>query len=398
MSLTPATKRALNSLVEEHMTSVIRDSITMQRHTKRPRRTLHSSSVNLALACLQRSTASVTNTPLVSKQTNNNVDLNSLLSCEIPIPPPVEIGLTLHWLAVDGVQPTSLLNPQEEQMKSVRDRRETLDDESRDSSSIALRQLLPRLVSDELQLYFSRITHALSSHPEAAISRLANDSGIQELVPFFTRFITRTIHQNMNNSEQCRLIVQCIDALIRNRNIHLELHLDQLLPSILTCIVAKRIGSVGDNHWLLRDEASQVLVRTCALFGEKYGNLRGKVIQTLCKALELQGEGDELGRWYGGIVGLTMFGRSAVESFVLPLLEIWVTWETALKVSDGEILFGLERCQDAFLFAMSVYFKGMNSLESSKLLDYEKISEVFGNQVIPLLQLNASSDYATCFV
>lgn len=329
------------------MTSVIRDSITMQRHTKRPRRILHSSSVNLALACLQKSTPSVTNTPLVSKNQTNNVDLNALLSCEIPIPPPNEIGMTLHWLAVDGVQPTSLLNPQEEQINSVRGRRETLD-ESRDSSSIALRQLLPRLVSDELQLYFSRITHALSSHPEAAISRLANDSGIQELVPFFTRYITRTIHQNMNNSEQCRLMIHSIDALIRNRNIHLELHLDQLLPSILTCIVAKRIGSVGDNHWLLRDEASQVLVRTCSLFGEKYGNLRGKVIQTLCKALERQGDG-ELGRWYGGIVGLTMFGRSAVESFVLPLMDVWVTWEKALKEKDGEILFGLERCQDAFL-------------------------------------------------
>lgn len=349
MSLKPATKRALNNLVEEHMTSVIRDSITMQRHTKRPRRILHSSSVNLALACLQRRNSSVTNTPLVSKQTKN-VDLNALLSCEIPIPPPSEIGMTLHWLAVDGVQPSSFLNPQEEQNYSVRNRRETLDESFRDSSSIALRQLLPRLVSDELQLYFSRITHALASHPEVAISRLANDAGIQELVPFFTRYITRTIHQSMNNSEQCRIMIHCIDALVRNRNIHLELHLDQLLPSILTCIVAKRIGSLDDNHWLLRDEASEVLVRTCSLFGEKYGNLRSKVIQTLCRALNLQSGGDgELGKWYGGIVGLTMFGRSVVESFVLPLVEIWVTWEKALKEKDDEIVFGLERCQDALL-------------------------------------------------
>jgi len=72
-------------------------------------------------------------------------------------------------------------------------------------------------------------------------------------------------------------MINCIDALIRNRNIHLELHLDQLLPRIITCIVAKQIGSTGEIHWLLRDEASDVLVRTCALFGEKYGNLRGVV-------------------------------------------------------------------------------------------------------------------------
>lgn len=388
MSLKPATQRALNSLVEEHMTSVVRDSITMQRHTKRPRKTLHSDSVNLALACLQRSTASITNTPLISKHTKN-VNLNALLSSEMPIPPPKEIGLTLHWLAVDGVQTSSQLSAQEEEQKvMVASRAESVDEGP--DASIALRQLLPRLVSDELQLYFSRITHALASHPEAAISRLANDSGIQELIPFFTRYIIRTIHQNMNNTEQCRLMIHCIDALIRNRNVQLELHLDQILPSILTCIVAKRIGSRGENHWLLRDEASEVLVRTCALFGEKYGNLRGKVIQTLCKALELQG--DELGRWYGGIVGITMFGRSAVESFVLPLVEYWFVWEKALKDSHGEMRFGLERCQDALLCAMAVYYKGTNMSKSPRL-DQSKLSQVFGDQLVPV-QASLHSDYA----
>ena len=342
----PGSKKTLNGLVEEHMTSLVRDSITMQRRSKRGRRTLHSSSINLALVCLQKTAASTTNTPLVSTQTKN-VDLNALLTSEIPIPPPSEVGMTLHWLAVDGVQPISLLNPQDEH---VVNRRRSKDlDESQDST-IALRQLLPRLVSDELQLYFTRITHALATHPEAAISRLANDTGIQELIPFFTRYITLTIHQTINDTEQCRLMIHCIDALIRNRNIHLELHLDQLLPSILTCIVASRIGSIGENHWLLRDEASDVLVRTCALFGEKYGNLRGKVIQTLCKALELKG--NELGRWYGGIVGITKFGAKTVDAFILPLVGHWDALEKTLEESSGESCFAVQRCQDALLVSL----------------------------------------------
>jgi len=349
----PGAKKILNSLVEEHMTSVVRDSITMQRNTKRPRRTLHSSSINLALACLQKRNASTTNTPIVSKE-SKKIDLNALLTSEISMPPPTEIGMTLHWLAVDGVQPTSALNPHDDDddhahahAHAAIQRKRTSTSNDASDSSIALRQLWPRLVSDELQLYFTRITHALSAHPDAAITRLANDTGIQELIPFFTRYITLTIHQNINNTHQCRLMIHCIDALIRNRNVHLELHLDQILPSVLTCIVARRIGSPGENHWLLRDEASDVLVRTCALFGDKYGNLRGKVIQTLCKALELQG--DELGRWYGGIVGITKFGAKTVDAFILPLVGHWNVWEGALEKTSGEVRFGLQRCQDALL-------------------------------------------------
>ena len=331
------------------MTSVVRDSITMQRNTKRPRHTaLTSSSVNLALACLQKTRPSVTNTPIISNDTKK-VDLNALLSNEIPIPPPTEIGMTIHWLAVEGVQPTSTLNPQDEhEALAIQRQRQRASEEGNDSS-IALRQLLPRLVSDELQLYFTRITHALSVHPEAAIARLANDTGIQELIPFFTRYITLTIHQNINNTQQCRLMIHCVDALIRNRNVHLELHLDQILPRVLTCIVARKIGSEGENHWLLRDEASDVIARICTLFGQKYGNLRGKVIQTLYKALELQGSDLDLGRWYGGIVGITKFGAKAVDAFILPLVGYWHIWDEVLEGKDGESRFELQRCQDALL-------------------------------------------------
>jgi hypothetical protein len=49
-------------------------------------------------------------------------------------------------------------------------------------------------------------------------------------------------------------------------------------------------------------------------------------------------------------------------------------------------------------YAMAVYLRGMNTVEQSKLLDSHKISEVFGDQLIPLQINNTSSDYATCFI
>lgn len=40
--------------------------------------------------------------------------------------------------------------------------------------------------------------------------------------------------------------------------------LHQLLPALITCVVAKRLSSLpSDNHWALRSEAAQVLLQAC---------------------------------------------------------------------------------------------------------------------------------------
>ncbi len=207
--------------------------------------------------------------------------------------------------------------------------------------------------------------------------------------------------------------------------------------------MARRLGADGENHWLLRDEASDVIVRVCALFGDKYGNLRGKVIQTLCKALQLQhidgigavdvatttttataattttttttssgstrgdpsvGDND-LGRWYGGIVGITKFGPKTVDAFILPLVGHWGIWEKVLEDSSSkstahvsqEVRFALQRCQDALLQAMAVFLGSVAEKEQSKRIDGEKLFHVFGDRLVPL-QTNVISEYSTCFI
>ena len=413
----PISKKTLNNLVEEHVTAVVRDSMIMQRHCKRSRNNpIHSSSVKLALTCLQRTAPSITNTPITTNS-KEKVDLNALLADEISLPPPTEIGMTLHWLAVDGT-PTTVTSIPLDSHKGLTIR----EDEEQQDTSVAIRQLLPRLVSDELQLYFTRITDTLSStsqYPEAAIARLASDKCIQELIPFLIQFITKNIHQNMKNVEQCRLMILCVDALTRNPHVHLELHLHQLLGPVLTCVVAKQIGpsslesdkqdtpssqEKNDNHWILRDEASDVLARICFIYGEKYKNLQGSVLKTLCKALEHTSY-DYLGSWYGGIVGITKFGVKAVDAFLLPLMGYTMVWEEALdqdKVDslsrrNRNIRYALHRCQDALLYAMAIYMEKMEELDPSNRIDYEKYSEVFGDKLTPFYN-HASMDYSTCFV
>ena len=97
---------------------------------------------------------------------------------------------------------------------------------------VSIRQLLPRLVSEELQLYFSRVTIAVErgastfntrQQQDAALASMARDVGLQELVPFFCRYISSQIYQHVHNVEHCRTLIRLTRSLLMNPHVHLEL-------------------------------------------------------------------------------------------------------------------------------------------------------------------------------
>ena len=258
------------------------------------------------------------------------VDLNEYLKTEMTLRPPSEIGLRAHWLAVDGVQPDIPENPPPigavveaddgpaggmagagggaipqvgvGALRAYQQRDLTVhrveddedleavaaaagEDDKADSAGggggpsaasggggaggVSVRQLLPRLLSEELRLYFTRITLAVErgnpAQVESALSAIGKDSGIQELVPFFVRFVSRQIYDNVGRVEYCRTLVRLAKKLVSNPHLHLELNLHQLLPPLITCVVARRLaGGDGGNHWALREEAAEVLMAACS--------------------------------------------------------------------------------------------------------------------------------------
>lgn len=258
------------------------------------------------------------------------VDLNEYLKTEMTLRPPSEIGLRAHWLAVDGVQPDIPENPPPigavveaddvpaggamgaggaavsqvgvGALRSYQQRDLTVhrveddedleavaaaagEDNKADSAGggggpsagsggggaggVSVRQLLPRLLSEELRLYFTRITLAVErgnpTQVESALAAIGRDSGIQELVPFFVRFVSRQIYDNVGRVEYCRTLVRLAKKLVSNPHLHLELNLHQLLPPLITCVVARRLaGGDGGNHWALREEAAEVLMAACS--------------------------------------------------------------------------------------------------------------------------------------
>ena len=395
------TKRTLHDLVETHLTSILSNSITIARHAKRPRRTIQMSDILTALKLEGTPLHLATNAGYTD---NTPIDLNDFLDRELHQKNdddedeellddngdddnnhngsninvsghedvPSEMGMVMHWLAVEGKQPATPLNPinisntNDNRVDGVSNYTPDTNNttvstdqyaiengditEEIHNENVAIRNLLPRLLSEELQLYFTRITLALqkgdTQAQDAALLRLRFDSGIQELVPFFFNFLTPTGNAQMADVQRSRLRIQCVHNLALNPHVHLELYLEKVVPLVLNCIVPKKLSFSPYDHWKLRDEASRTLLAVWKIFGEKYANFQSSVIRVLCEALSHGVESR-----YGALVALSDLGPKVVDAVVLPNIgAFWTECERELKqCKDDGVRFSFYRLQDALL-------------------------------------------------
>ena len=261
----PQARSTLVTLAEEHVSQLIREAVCVQRHCKRARihihgdedqpgvvkRRLHAEDINMALQWRSSEKIYATGTIGSSSSDDKKVNLQDYLKSEMDLKPPQEVGLTLHWLAVDGIQPDIPQNPPVQDVASSTANRVEQDEEaggvtadlagsSSSSSGVHVAQLLPKLLSEELQLYFTRVTDAVErggtnpttrKQQDAALEGLARDSGLQELVPFLVRYVAVSLNKHLGNPEHCRTLVRMAGALLVNPHLHLELHV-RILDSL----------------------------------------------------------------------------------------------------------------------------------------------------------------------
>ncbi|PRQ32056.1 putative TAF6 HEAT repeat domain-containing protein [Rosa chinensis] len=128
---------------------------------------------------------------------------------------------------------------------------------------------------------------------------------------------------NLNNFLLLVALMRLVRSLLQNPHIHVEPYLHQLMPSVITCLVAKRLGNrYTDNHWELRNLTANLVSSICKRFRHFCHNLQPRLTRTLLHAfLDLT---KALPQHYGAIQGLAALGPNVVRFLILPNLDSYM--------------------------------------------------------------------------
>lgn len=261
-------------------------------------------------------------------------DLNLQALVEAPLPAiPWEPTMSVHWLAINGVQPTIAQNPLTSDAEPADYSRSNLQSSTgkprkrrRGSKSDAMSHIKPILkheLSKELQQYFEYVTASLAgpdkAHRNACLLSIAEEPGLIQLLPYLTQFIKESSQKSLLNLPWLFTLMYLARSIIANPNFNVKDYLHQMLPCVMTCIVRNRLSAKPrDKHWLLRDYSSSLVADICERFGGKFPSLQPRISSTLENAL-INPE-KPLTTHYGAIVGLGFLGFRVVESIFVPHL------------------------------------------------------------------------------
>ncbi|KAH9294357.1 hypothetical protein KI387_040439, partial [Taxus chinensis] len=193
-------------------------------------------------------------------------------------------------------------------------------------------------------LYFEKITELIVTQADStlfkeALVSLSTDSGLHPLVPYFTQFIADEVTRSLGDFTLLFALMRVVRSLLNNSHIHIEPYLHQLMPSVITCLVAKRLGTrFSQNHWELRDFTADLVAFICRRFGHVYHNLQPRVTKTLLHAF--LDPKKALTQHYGAIQGLAAMGPSVARLLILPNLEPYLRLlepEMVLESQKNEI-------------------------------------------------------------
>jgi hypothetical protein len=293
---------------------------------------------------------------------------------------PLASEVRLHWLAVDGQQPRTVDNPLVE---------------TSDPSMEA-----PAELSREMQYLYSRVVKMVMGNagggPTTAVDSalgaqravsstgtdlvcecLRSDIGLQELVPYFCRFVYLQTKQNIRDVGLLMALMHMCAALMANPRVNLIPCLHQLLPAVFTCVVgaagaAKPLpagagaarpaaaDALLHHRWQLREFSARVIAMMCAKYGAEFADLYPRVCKTYYNAMFAQSSSvasesssnissssssssqvpaaaaaANASTLYGGLVGTHALGHKAVKTLVIRHVDD--VWRSACEVERSDV-------------------------------------------------------------
>ncbi|GHJ85581.1 hypothetical protein NliqN6_1983 [Naganishia liquefaciens] len=258
-----------------------------------------------------------------------------------------------HWLAVEGVQPLIKENPISQiQETGTVAAPPVVASSSATAAAVAAaptaahasaarkRKLQASMaaakthLSQELLLFFTRITDALIPNPAAAVIRptgeaassaaaaaapppqevemsdaersrtaalatLLTDPSLSDLLPYLVRWLSEMIMVSISGGTEGRTTAELgylldgMQALIANPALFIEPYLHQMLPPIMSILLSVPLGNAPapsltastTSTYALRQKASDMLGTLMKTYGPDYETLIPRVTQTLQKAL-----------------------------------------------------------------------------------------------------------------
>ncbi|VAH00155.1 unnamed protein product [Triticum turgidum subsp. durum] len=345
-SLPADVSAALAPDVEYRLREIMQEAIKCMRHAKRTVLTADDVDSALSLRNVEPVYGFASGDPLRFKRAVGHKDLFYIDDREVdfkeiieaPLPKaPLDTAVVVHWLAIEGVQPAIPENPPIDAPTENKRTEHAKDD----GLPVDIKLPVKHILSRELQMYFDKIaelTMSRSSTPvfrEALVS-LSKDSGLHPLVPYFSYFIADEVTRSLADLPVLFALMRVVQSLLRNPHIHIEPYhitskratlvycqLHQLMPSMITCIVAKRLGHrLSDNHWELRDFSANLVASVCRRYGHVYHNLQIRLTKTLVHAF--LDPHKALTQHYGAVQGISALGPSVIRLLLLPNLQTYM--------------------------------------------------------------------------
>ncbi|KAK8358345.1 hypothetical protein V6Z11_A04G013100 [Gossypium hirsutum] len=317
-NLSPDVALALAPDVEYRVREIMQEAIKCMRHSRRTVLTTDDVDSALNLRNVEPICGFASRDALRFKKAAGHKDLFYIDDKDVefkevlesPLPKaPLDTSVTSHWLAIEGIQPAI---PENASIEAPSDGKKA--EYKEDGLSVDVKLPIKHVLSRELQLYFDKIVDitmnkSVSILFKQALLSLATDSGLHPLVPYFTCFIADEVARNLNNFPLMFCLMRVARSLLQNEHLHIEPYLHQLMPSIITCLVAKRLGNkFTENHWELRNFAAKLVASICKRFGHVYHNLQPRVTRTLLHAF--LDPTKTFPQHYGAIQGLAALGPS----------------------------------------------------------------------------------------
>ncbi|KAL8189181.1 hypothetical protein R6Q57_028747 [Mikania cordata] len=142
-------------------------------------------------------------------------------------------------------------------------------------------------------------------------------------MPDSALFEEALVSRGLNDFQLLFALMHLVWSLLQNPHIQVEPYLHQLMPPVVTCIVAKRLGNrVADNHWELRDFTAKLVATICKRFGHNYSSLQTRLTKTLLKSFLDRKR--TLTQHYGAVQGLAALGSNVVRLLLLPNLKTYL--------------------------------------------------------------------------